>query len=71
MVKYMVLVLTSPKNGRARGEEWLNEVKKSTPKENHGKFDELKNLVEEYSKAQKSKSMTVIIDLIDKYDIPR
>lgn len=68
MVKYMVLVFTSPKNGRARGKEWLNEVKKSTPEE---KFDELKNLVEEYSKAQKSKSMTVIIDLIDKYDIPR
>lgn len=71
MVKYMVLVFTSPKNGRARGKEWLNEVKKSTPEENHWKFDELKNLVEEYSKAQKSKSMTVIIDLIDKYDIPR
>lgn len=71
MVKYMVLVFTSPKNGRARGKEWLNEVKKSTPEENHWKFDELKNLVEEYSKAQRSKSMTVIIDLIDKYDIPR
>lgn len=53
MVKYMVLVFTSPKNGRARGKEWLNEVKKSTPEENHWKFDELKNLVEEYSKAQK------------------
>lgn len=71
MVKYMVLVFTSPKNGRERGKEWLNEVKKSTPEDKHRKFDELENLVEWYIKAQKCKSMNVIIDLIDTYDIPR
>lgn len=50
MVKYMVLVFISFKNGCVCGKEWLNEVKKLILVEIYWKFDELKNLVEEYSK---------------------